>query len=309
MTARFALALFHSLVLAGLGSASGAFAASPPTTVGCIGDYGSDYVSNRRVAALVKSWNPHFVITLGDNNYPHGAAATIDRNVGQFYREFIAPYKGRYGQGQGAVTNRFFPSLGNHDWVATNAQPYLDYFTLPGNERYYTFSHGPIQLFCLDSDTHEPDGVTPHSAQGQWLQEGLKSSKAVWKIVYFHHAPYSSGFFHGTHTGETARMKWPFHEWGVSAVLAGHDHVYERILTNGLVYVVNGLGGDSKDKFHPVAVSGSVVRYSTDFGALRIDANEGYLLLRFFTWRGQLIDSHRMVPPVPAATPPSQDSQ
>lgn len=265
-----------------------------PVVVGCIGDFGSDNLSTRQVAHLVKSWQPQFIITLGDNNYPSGSALTLDRNVGQFYHDFIAPYPGRYGSG--APTNRFFPSLGNHDWVATNAQPYLDYFILPGNGRYYTFRQGPVEFFCLDSDKHEPDGYTQDSAQGQWLRHELTESKAVWRIVYFHHAPYSSGIFHGTHTGECAHMRWPFREWGADAVLSGHDHIYERVHTNGLVYLVNGLGGDSKDRLYGMPVGGSARRYSGDFGALRIDAAENYLLFRFMTWRGTLIDSYRMEP-------------
>src|SRR6266511_3921437 len=77
--------------------ATNASAAAPvvPTTFAAIGDFGSDYISSRRVARLVRDWQPQFVITLGDNNYPAGSAATIDRNIGQFYHEFIAPYKGR----------------------------------------------------------------------------------------------------------------------------------------------------------------------------------------------------------------------
>src|SRR5262245_3494542 len=228
-------------------------------TAACIGDFGSDYISTRQVARLVKSWQPHFVITVGDNNYPRGEAATLDRNVGQFYHEFIAPYFGRYGAG--AVSNRFFPALGNHDWLTANAQPYFDYFTLPGNERYYTLVRGPVQFFCLDSDKREPDGVGPDSVQGQWLQEALEQSTAVWRIVYFHHAAYSSGYYHGTFTGECAHMGWPFHAWGVDAVLTGHDHIYERIHTNGIVYLVNGLGGDSRDKLLGRPFHVSVIRY------------------------------------------------
>jgi hypothetical protein len=269
-------------------------AISAPITFAAIGDFGTDCFGTLQVARLVKSWQPQFIITLGDNNYPSGSALTIDRNVGQFYHEFIAPYRGRYGAG--AISNRFFPSLGNHDWMTTNAQPYLDYFSLPGNERYYTFIRGPVQLFCVDSDKHEPDGYTPDSPQGQWLQQRLAESPAVWKIVYFHHAPWSSGVLHGTHTAETSYMRWPFREWGADAVLAGHDHIYERICVDGLVYFVNGLGGDSKDKLHLPPLPYSARRYSDDFGALRIDVSENYLLFRFFSWRGWLIDSYRMAP-------------
>jgi hypothetical protein len=115
-----------------------------------IGDYGTASKKEEAVANLVKSWNPDFIITVGDNNYPDGTALTIDPNIGQYYHDFIFPYNGIYGSG--SATNRFFPSLGNHDWRATGALPYLNYFTLPGNERYYDFIWGPVHLFALDSD-------------------------------------------------------------------------------------------------------------------------------------------------------------
>ena len=126
MPARFLLRTFCTLACAlwWLGPGLQARAADRPVVFGAIGDFGSDYPSTRAVAKLVKSWNPDFLITLGDNNYPVGAAETLDRNVGQFYHDFIAPYRGRYGMG--ALTNRFFPSLGNHDWMSHRAQPYLD---------------------------------------------------------------------------------------------------------------------------------------------------------------------------------------
>ena len=124
-----------------------------------IGDYGAGGPSEADVAALVKSWNPDFVITVGDNNYDEGEASTIDTNIGQYYHDFIFPYQGTYGAG--ATVNRFFPSLGNHDWETTVGglpQPYLDYFTLPGNERYYEFTWGPVHFMAIDSDGGEPDG-------------------------------------------------------------------------------------------------------------------------------------------------------
>src|SRR5688572_13851644 len=50
-------------------------------TIGVIGDYGSAYAggasfsNEQAVANLIKSWNPDFIITTGDNNYPNGEAA------------------------------------------------------------------------------------------------------------------------------------------------------------------------------------------------------------------------------------------
>ena len=88
-----------------------------------IGDYGYAGTNEHDVANLVASWNPEFVITTGDNNYESGASTTIDANIGQYYHSFISPYTGSYGSGD--TVNRFFPCLGNHDWVASGATPYL----------------------------------------------------------------------------------------------------------------------------------------------------------------------------------------
>src|SRR6185436_7178400 len=106
---------------------------------------------------------PEFIITNGDNNYTLGAASTIDPNIGQYYHDFIGNYVGSYGAG--SPTNRFWPSLGNHDWYSPTGNPpmptpYLNYFTLPNNERYYTFERGPVAFFSVDSDSNEPDGTT-----------------------------------------------------------------------------------------------------------------------------------------------------
>lgn len=76
-------------------------------------------------------WGVDFIITVGDNNYPDGEASTIDNNIGQYYRKYIDNYQGTY-PGSDPPINRFFPSLGNHDWHQVPPIPYLDYFDLPG---------------------------------------------------------------------------------------------------------------------------------------------------------------------------------
>ena len=89
---------------------------------------------------------------------------------------------------------------------------------------------GPVHFFALDSDENEPDGVGSSSVQAAWLKRGLAGSTSNWNIVYFHHAPYSSGMH-----GSTTWMQWPFAAWGAQAVLTGHDHTYERLLVDGPV--------------------------------------------------------------------------
>jgi len=261
-----------------------------------IGDYGAavtgpaSFAAEQGVANLVKSWNPNFIVTVGDNNYANGSATTIDKNIGQFYSSFISPYTGNFGSG--ASTNKFWPAIGNHDWNSTAGyQPYLDYFQLPGNERYYTVARGPVQFFVLNSDPHEPDGTTPTSVQGLWLQTQLAASTALWKIVVVHHAPFSSG-----EHGSTTSMQWPFKQWGATAVLSGHDHDYERLWRNNMPYFVNGLGGDDVRPFKSI-VAGSKVRYAGDYGAMLVVASDTQITFRFFTQTGTVIDNFRLKAP------------
>ncbi len=251
-----------------------------------IGDYGSGNQDEGDVAKLIESWQPDFIITLGDNNYPAGAADHIDKAVGQFFHSYIYSYPGSFGEG--AEVNRFFPSLGNHDVLTDNGKPYFDYFTLPGNERYYDFTWGPVHLFALDDIESEPDGVGVSSKQAQWLKATLARSTSAWNIVYMHYPPYSSG----TH-GSTDWARWPYAEWGADVVLAGHDHTYERLEEGGLEYFVNGLGGAARYDFANI-LPGSLVRYNSDYGAMRVEATETQITFEFITRTGEVVDTFEM---------------
>jgi glycerophosphoryl diester phosphodiesterase len=266
-----------------------------------IGDYGELSTSAQAVANLVRSWDVDFILTLGDNNYPDGGADTI-QHIEALYGEYVVSSLAKARRGR---PRRFFPTLGNHDWnhgrrrdaqgksipgKKGNAEPYLDYFELPngqGSERYYDFVRGDAHFFALDSDKREPDGTTVDSIQAQWLKRKLATSTAQFKIVYFHHAPYSSG----RHFPGIKRLRWPFAEWGAALVLAGHDHMYERIERDGMIYLVNGLGGGEEIyELHESAVEGSVRRYVDDRGAIVAEANDRGLLLRFVNTKSELID-------------------
>jgi len=250
-----------------------------------IGDYGVDDEQEEKVADLVKSWNPDFILTVGDNNYPNGAASTIDDNIGKYYSDFIAPYQGAYGEG--ASENKFFPVAGNHDYYMEGATPFYDYFQLPNNERYYDFVKGDVHFFGLNSNYQEPDGITSTSLQAQWLQEKLTHSTAKWKIVYLHHPPYSSG----SH-GSTFNLQWDFAEWGATAVIAGHDHHYERSHVDGVLYFVNGTGGRYLYNFGTPNPE-TQIRHK-QHGAMLIEANKKSIHFQFRSYKNIVLDDYRL---------------
>ncbi|MBV6479045.1 MAG: Ycf48-like protein [Ignavibacteria bacterium] len=254
-----------------------------------IGDYGKAGINELNVSNLVKYWNPDFILTTGGNNFDLGEESTIDDNIGQYYHPFIYPYTGGYGSGD--TVNRFFPTMDEVDWNQTGAVPYLNYFQLPGNERYYDFVKGNVHFFALSSDSSESDGNDSNSVQAQWLKDKLENSTEQWNIVFFHHAPYSSGIDYSS----SEEMRWPFGRWGASAVISGHHNVYERLYFDDIPYFVNGLGGKVIGEFgSPVA--GSQVRYNGNFGAMINFAYDDSLVFRFYNKDRTKIDHHKIYP-------------
>lgn len=245
-----------------------------------VGDYGNGSNRELLVANLITTFAPDLVVTTGDNDYGTAAHA-YDDTVGQFYHSFLAPYAGAYGAG--AVDNAFFPAIGNHDWDVDDGVAYFDFFTLPGNERYFELDRGPAHFVFLDSDPREPDGTTPASTQGAWAQAALAASAAPFQFVIFHHPAYTSG-------GRTPGMDWPFAAWGASAVFTGHVHNYERLRSPaGLPYFVVGQGGVSTSGFGPIHPS-SELRYNAKDGAQLVEVGMKHARLRYFDVDGTVQD-------------------
>ena len=264
--------------------------AGAPLLLAAIGDFGVNDTHEADVATMVASWSPDFVITVGDDNYEEGLASTIDPNVGKYYSPFIGNYKGTFGAG--SATNRFFPTPGNHDWGETRTpkdlSPYLDYFTLPGNERYYDVDLGLVHLYAVDSAPAEPDGNTATSTQAKWLQAKLAASKACFDFVYFHHPPYSSG------ANVYPPMRWTFAAWGAEVVMSGHEHFYERLAVDGIPYLIDGLGGAYTHDFNATPDAHSLVRFNAAWGALKITVDRTAATFEFWTTTGTKVDSVRV---------------
>lgn len=192
---------------------------------GVIGDSGTgssaQYEIGREMETIHQATNFDFVIMLGDNLY--GGHST-----GDFADKFERPYKPLLDSGV-----KFYASLGNHD--NTNETSYAPFNM--GGQRYYTYSKGNVQFFVLDSNYMSAQQLT-------WLQEELQKSTAAWKIAYFHHPLYSDGKRHGSDTDLRRVLEPIFKTYGVNVVLAGHDHVYERITPqDGIIYFVLGNSG------------------------------------------------------------------
>jgi hypothetical protein len=258
-------------------------------TFAVIGDYGRDTPQEDSVAKMVSSWNPDFIITTGDNNYPDGSAATIKEHIGKYYCDFIynpdAPEDRRCnGKAAQQKINRFFPSPGNHDYYSAQPlKPYLDYFTLPGDEKDYDFTWGPVHFFSINSG-REGKVKCCDSPSSVWLKSELEKNTSPFKLVYFHHPPYSSG-----EHGSSKAMQWPFGSWGTDAVLCGHEHFYAKITDNTSakpIYFICGSSGSNEHypcDSHPLDAS----RFKFDcdnkhFGAMKVRATAKKIIFEYY---------------------------
>jgi tartrate-resistant acid phosphatase type 5 len=243
--------------------------------VAVIGDWGEAGWGQQVVGDLVRGWRVDAVVTTGDNNY--GGREAFDQNCKQQYGDFMA-------------RGKFHPCVGNHDVAnAEGSLPFLEGFGLESTM--YRRVVGPVEFFFLDSNVHD-------SVQERWLMLALCGSKSPWKVVVCHHPPYSTGDY-----GDHEYMQLPYHEWGANLVLSGHEHFYERLLINKTHYFINGLGGHSFRTLPATRRSESQARFSGQFGAMRIMAEDHKLAASFVDVSQCVMDMLVLTKPVESGDP------
>ncbi len=157
-------------------------------------------------------------------------------NRGAPRREWQDEFFGPAGPLMGFIP--LYPVLGNHE---LGHESYYDNFALPGNESWYSFRYGDVEFIALNTNTKFQKG----SEQRDWLIEVLEASEATWKVVLFHHPPYSCNPRRKPGNTRVQKLLVPvFEEYGVDLVLLGHDHLYGRSRdVNGVRYIITGGGG------------------------------------------------------------------
>jgi predicted phosphodiesterase len=234
-----------------------------------IGDFGTQDANETLVANLVKSWNVDAIFTNGDNSQ---AGTNYDADVQADYGDFVD-------------RKVFWPCPGNHDWDDGTARAYLNYFVeIIDGRYYYKQTIGPVTLFMLDGNSVTPDGNDHDSYQADWLTTHIARSKSPWNVACIHQPPYTSSATHGS----TTATQWDY--TGLDIVFSGHTHLYERLYTDGIYHIVNGLGGQTIYPFG-TTLSISQFRYNSLRGAGKMIVTPTRLVWRFYSYDGAMVDS------------------
>ena len=229
------------------------------------------------------------VLMLGDNIYPDGNPAHLPAKFEKPYAELLR---------RGVL---FYAVLGNHD-VRRGREAQINYplFNMGGHAyRTFTKGDGLVEFFALDSTDFD-------AAQQTWLTNALAASPARWKIAYFHHPLYSSARTHGSDTNLRAKLEPLFVRYGVAAVFAGHDHVYERTKPQqGIQHFVAGaasgkLRRGNLDRKTPFFATGN--DETNSFMAVEVTREQ--MTFAAIDTDGNLLDSGTILPVANNALPP-----
>ena len=199
------------------------------------------------IADQIEQAHPDLIIALGD--------VVWDGDQAEEWNElFFHPYQKLLS------TTPLFHCPGNHE-RHTKLMDQL--FAFP---RFYAFEYSDVHFIALDStlfaertynedkssDMRAFDTFCEDDNQWQFLQEQLETSKAVWKVVYFHYPPYSSAIFETTAMRRLCPLLEKYH---VDVVFSSHTIHYERshpliggeINPAGVRYIVVGGSGAYPD--------------------------------------------------------------
>ena len=252
-----------------------------------------------------------FLAILGDHDWWHQPRSKITDQF--FYPINTATYPAQ-------ITPQPLYHLNDPD-----GQPigYTEYFSNQGDGSgsgsccYWDQLRGEVHWFALSSDPNEvllgtlsnayysstlpggllPDGLTPgeqnlrYSIQGKWFSKTARESHSPWKFVITHNPPYTSSSSEngmGGHPSATW-MQWDYASLGIDAVFSGHVHNYERHYKDGVLYIVNGAGGNFKALAGFIAppLSISRKRVGQVYGFLTAVEDRGKITFSYYTVQPQ----------------------
>jgi Calcineurin-like phosphoesterase len=231
---------------------------------------------------------PGTVFTAGDNAYAHGTA-----------QEFVECYGLTWGRHRA----RTRPAPGNHDYESPQAAPYFNYFggnAGPAGRGYYSYDIGAWHVMSLNSNQNAKNWG---AAQEDWLRGDLQANRSNCIAAYWHHPRFSSGNEHGNATYMNALYKI-LYEHGVSLLISGHDHIYERFApqdpygkadARGVRQFIVGTGGARLYSIDKIQAN-SQVRNTTAHGVLKLTLLANHYEWEFIPVAGQVFHDRGTAP-------------
>jgi predicted phosphohydrolase len=217
----------------------------------CCGNSGENknHVQEAKLVDFIITKKPNFVLQVGDI-----VQYADDLNEWAQVREIEAKFQPNID---------FWPTMGNHDYVrkdkGTDKNYYNNFFDLEeanknyvnysggglGGQEWYSFDYNNSHFISIDSYSIATKDEEVTREQKDWLEADLNKTKKDFVFILTHY-PLCGNAMHG----DTPEL-WSYgyadliKKYNVSAVIAGHEHVYERftIKYTSIPLIVTGMGG------------------------------------------------------------------
>jgi uncharacterized protein (TIGR03437 family) len=258
-----------------------------------VGDSGTGGAEQLAIARRMSAErDAAFVLHTGDLAYPAGSYADLREGYLRAYSDLM---------GRAA----FFPCPGNHEYYTQSVRPYQN-LRMGGSSdlTYYAVDYGPLRIISVDSN----DPMIPpveENAMLQWLDEELSRNTSFWRIVIYHHPPYTAGMHINDDFVRLSRERLTplMDKHAVPLVLNGHEHLYQRSLPvrgglvtedgRGTVYITTGGGGGPLYPYTPHALAASGV---SAHHYLKARAQGGRLTVTVLGVNGEVLDRVEIAP-------------
>ncbi|MCX6344425.1 MAG: metallophosphoesterase family protein [Armatimonadetes bacterium] len=197
-----------------------------PFRFAALGDFRSGTAIHEAIVAKIKTANPRFSIYGGD--------LCNDNSYKMFKKEFFQPNELAL-----SASAPFFNTPGNHEGWSQNTKAFTQSPLAPADAQgYYSFDYGDAHFVSINNQTNYGE----NSAQWKFVKKDLENSKKLWKIVFFHEPAYCAGG-HNENKNMVAMTTKLFEPNRVNIVIAGHTHLYQHNLVNGIHHFVLGAAG------------------------------------------------------------------
>lgn len=265
-----------------------------PYGVAVVGDISCNKNGKQTISSIANS-NPNLIIFLGDLSYDNNLSCFFDQTN-------VLENKG---------TSQVLITIGNHDIDSGDGnketkKQIVMHYKIP-SEGYYskTFDYGRNKIIVVamnftgleENSKNNNDKIVLESKQYNFVKNALENSTAKYKIVASH-APFVSkkckGFevFFKLLTCHDSLENWNkslfnkyhnlFKNTGVNIVLSAHNHNYQRVVIDGINYVISGLGGKSQYKI----MDKDNTHFGDDYGFLQLKFYSDSMVGKFISNNG-----------------------
>ncbi len=195
----------------------------------------------KKIIGKINESPAEFLVHLGDKISGSRKGATVKEQYAEYLdivKELKAPV---------------WYTVGNHEiaGMKSNEDIHRDLF----GHLYYSFVHNKVLFIVLNTEHAGKEGSIS-GRQMEWLKNTMERGKdCKYSFVFLHKPLFSALTRHESHRHYVSKkhrdeLAELFKNYKVSAVFAGHEHLYHSGIHAGLVQVISG-GGGAPFHFYP----------------------------------------------------------